>query len=240
MGSTRWQWVFPSGPIALAAFSFGMSTALASPIFTMPASPSPQTVQVAMRGEYAQIDTKPIAATMLQLQQTSGSENDALIAQIEHEPENYAPPVLFVLAKVLFAKGNLDDAIFWFNAARLRGDFDASRCADPSARSAIPALVNSIPVALRRAQFDNLDKLTAIVDRVVQWDKSTPYNYEYRWINLHGLNALSSGLGDASANDKPLSLPQEQWPALAEKNRMDYLASLDTAIAQITKARAVK
>jgi hypothetical protein len=93
---------------------------------------------------------------------------------------------------------------------------------------------------LRRAQFDDLGKLEAIVDRVVEWDKSTTYNYEYRWINLHGLNALSIGLGEATANDKPLSMPQDQWPALAEKNRKEYLASLDAAIEQVTKARAMK
>ena len=193
-----------------------------------------------MHGEYASIDTKPIAAVMIRLQKTVGHENDGLIVEIEHAPGNYAPPIFFALSRTLFKQGDLDDAMFWFNAARLRAEFDAARCADPTARSAVSAMVSTMPVELRRAQFNDLMKLKDTIHKVVEWDRSTPYNYEYRWINLSGLNAISSGMGDAAADNKPLSLPKEQWPALAEKNRQDYLASLDAAIDQVTKARAAK
>jgi len=39
--------------------------------------------------------------------------------------------------------------------------------------------------------------LKGTIDRVLAWDDSTPYRYDYRWINLHGLNAIHSGLGGA-------------------------------------------
>lgn len=39
-----------------------------------------------------------------------------------------------------------------------------------------------------------------------------------------------AGLAVQTAKQKPLSLPADQWPDLARKNRADYLASLDEAI----------
>ena len=207
---------------------------------TMPATTQQHNVEIAMHGQYASIDTKTIAEVMIRLQKTAGHENDGLIVEIEHEPGNYAPPVFFELSRTLFKQGNIDDAVFWFNAARLRGDFDAARCADPTARSAVSAMVSTMPVELRRGQFNDMTKLKDTINKVLTWDRTTPYDYDYRWINLHGMNAISSGMGDAAADNKPLSLPKEQWPALAEKNRQDYLASLDAAIDQVTKARAAK
>jgi len=230
----------PDDPSAPDSFQSKIpATALGSAV-TMPAVTGQRNVQIAMRGEYASIDTKPAADVMIRLRKTTAHENDGLIDEIEQESENYAPPVFFELSRVLFKEGNIDDAVFWYNAAKLRGDFDAARCADPTARSAISAIVTTMPDELRRAQFDDTKKLKNIVKKVVQWDKVTPYNYDYRWINLHGMNAMLRGMGNAASDNKPLSLPKEQWPSLAEKNRRDYLASLDVATDQIAKAKAVK
>jgi hypothetical protein len=207
---------------------------------TSAASPAGRQIQIQVRpqGEYAAIDTKLAIQTIRRLQGTAGNESDEAIADVESKSGNYAPPVLFVLAGLLYKQGKSDDAIFWFNAARLRANFDAARCADESARSAVPALVGQIPIQLRRLQFDDLAKLKDIIHRVVQWDESTPYNYDYRWINLHGLDAIGSGLGNADATNKPLSLPRGEWDALAQKTRADYLGSLDAAIAAYDKQKA--
>lgn len=189
-----------------------------------------QQVEVPMQGVYATIDTKPIMEVMHKLQTTVGNENDDLISDVEKHSGNYAPPVFFALANLLFQQGKVDDALFWLNAGRLRADFDAKRCADASARSAVSALVMQMPLPLRRAEFNDVTKLRQIIRKVVQWDESTPYNYEFRWINLSGMDAMQSGLGSANAKQKPLSLPADQWPDLARKNRADYLASLNEAI----------
>ena len=195
-------------------------------------SPSgPNDATVTPKGEYATIDTKPIEAVMLRLKNTVGHENDDLIHEIQQHSDKYAPPVFFVLADLLYRQGNLADAIFWFNAGRLRANFDAARCADVSARDAVSVLVLETPTDLRKAQFNNVDDLRSIVQKVIQWDAATPYHYEYRWINLHGMNAIESGLGQSAANSLPLSLPQSTWADLAKKNRDNYAKGLESAIA---------
>jgi hypothetical protein len=197
-----------------------------------------QQILVKPQGEYATIDTRLATTTVLKLRDTAGHENDELISDVENNSGNYAPPVLFMLATVLYKQGRSDDAIFWFNAARLRANFDAARCADESAKSGVPELVAQIPIQLRRSQFDDPAKLRDIVHRVVRWDESTPYNYDYRWINLHGMNAMLSGMGNADVAKKPLSLPPDEWDALAQKTRTDYLGSLDSAIKTYEQQKA--
>jgi hypothetical protein len=146
------------------------------------------------------------------------------------------PPALFSLANLFYKQGDIDKAIFWFNAARLRGNFDADLCTDISARSAIPAMVQQIPIDLRKKQFDDIPKLKSIIDRVLKWDEETPYNYDHRWISLHGMNAINNSLGNG-AQTGSLTVPRENWDALAKKNREQYRASLSDAIDTIQKQR---
>jgi hypothetical protein len=53
------------------------------------------------------------------------------------------PPVLFFLAEWYYKRGQIDEAIFWLNAAGLRGLFDAAICTDRSAGSAMTELDQS-------------------------------------------------------------------------------------------------
>lgn len=196
-------------------------------------------VEVAPKGEFASIDTKPTIAIMQKLHATSGNENDDLIASIEKNSGNYMPPVLFALADLLYRQGNTDDAIFWFNAARLRGNIDAAICKDVSARSAIPALVQQIPRDLIKRQFDDLPKLKSLVTRVIDWDVSTPYSYDRLWINLHGMQAINSGLSNSTSTDQ-FSEPADKWAPIANETREQYRKSLDEAIEFVRKDREIK
>ena len=228
-------------PQAIQAFADTYPCAavrLAPQPFTASPAGRQMQIQVHPQGEYAAIDTKQAIETIHRLQGTVGNDNDGLISDVENNSGNYAPPVLFALTSLLYKQGRSDDAIFWFNAARLRANFDAARCADVSARSAVPALVAQIPVQLRRSQFDDPAKLKDIIHRVMQWDESTPYNYDYRWINLHGMDAIRSSMGNADTTNRPLSLPREEWGVLAQKTRTDYLGSLNAAIEAYEKQTA--
>jgi hypothetical protein len=82
-------------------------------------------------GEYASINMKPMITILQKLQSTSGHENDALLEDIEQNAGNYVPPVLMALGVIRFRQSKIEDAIFWFNAGRLRAMFDAARCTDP-------------------------------------------------------------------------------------------------------------
>lgn len=54
--------------------------------------------------------------------------------------------------------------------------------------------------------FKRLTKLEELVPKVVEWDRKTPYNYDHRWINLHGMDAMLSGLDAGSSSGKPATL----------------------------------
>jgi len=198
-----------------------------------------KTVEVAPTGEFSSIDTKPTIAIMNKLHSTLAHENDSLVEQIKRNPGDYMPPALFALADLLYRQGDIDNAIFWFNAARVRGLFDAALCTDVSARSAIPAIVQQIPRDLIKRQFDDIPKLKNTIDRVLKWDEATPYNYDHRWISLHGMRAINSGMGNA-ASSAPLMVSRDSWTILAKKNRDQYRTSFDQAIDTVQKQRATK
>jgi hypothetical protein len=186
-------------------------------------------------GEYATINMKPTITLLQKLQTTSGRENDALMAEIEQNPGNYVPPVLMALAVVRFREGRIEDALFWYNAGRLRAMYDAARCSDMSARSAVTALVYKTPKELLKAQFDDLTRLRNIVTRVVKWDEVTPQNYEYRWISLHGMGAINSGFGNTNGSSSPLTVSREKWGSLAIQTREEFRTGMEKAIEQYQK-----
>lgn len=178
-------------------------------------------------GEYAEIDTHRENLVILMLQE-GGEDRKKAMRMILSQPERYAPPVLMALSYFLFQDGRKDEAAFWFYAGQLRARFDANRCADVTARQAVSILNNQFGPPINQYMFQdaNIPKLEALVPRVVAWDRKTPHKYDHRWINLHGRNAMSASLASQKgkpAEAKPLSMPQAQWPRIAEKTRNDYL-----------------
>jgi hypothetical protein len=176
-------------------------------------------------GEYATIDTKADIAIIQQLRTGAPTENADLASQVTRDSGHYSPPVLFALAEWYYRRGQIDDALFWLNAAGLRGLFDAKICTDTSAQSAIAELSQMMPPDLYRQQWKDPARIKTIVDRVIDWDAKTPADYDHRWISLHGLKAVNSGLG-MSNPPGPLTLPQAQWHDIGEKNRQSYRADM--------------
>lgn len=190
------------------------------------------TVTLTPRGEYAGIDTRLAVRTMKELTRGTDEERLRAMRAVIAAPQNYAPPVFYVLSSLLFASGRKDDAAFWFYAGQLRARFDANRCNDVSARSAVAVLNDRYGTPINQYTFKNPDKLAALVEKVVKWDRDTPHSYDHRWINLSGMGATTSAMGKASPGT-PLSLPEAQWEAIAEKTRTDYLAGLRAALKQV-------
>lgn len=196
-----------------------------------------KSIEAIPSGEFASIDTKPSIAIMQKLNATAAYENDALVGQIVHDSGNFIPPVFIALANLYYRQGNFDNAIFWFNAGRLRTTLDALLCTDPSAASAVAALVAQVPKDLIKKQFEDMPKFKSIVENVLKWDASTAYSYDHRWISLHGMRAVMSGVS-TDAQSGPLTIPRERWDEVAKQNRDAYRKSLDKAIETVQKARA--
>jgi hypothetical protein len=185
------------------------------------------------QGPFAQIDTRLANETIEVLEKGNAKEQQRAIERIKAGPQNFAPPVLYALANVLFERGEKDDATFWYYAGQLRARFDANRCADVTARQAVRELNRSFGVGINKYAFEDLPKLEALIPRVVEWDRRTPHKYDHRWINLHGMEAMRSGLGGKSGAVPALSAPEAEWEKIAEKTREDYLDGFKKAVARV-------
>ena len=170
-----------------------------------------------------------------------GNENIAIrdnaIATIIRNPELYNPTVFYKLSENLFQQGKKEDALFWFYAGQLRARYDANRCADETARSAVSVLNENYGPSINKYAFENLDKFEKIIANVIEFDKNTKHLYDQRWINLHGMGVMIDDLGDNKGAKRIQSLPSEEWAGIAEKTRNEYFDGFKETMKEI---RAMK
>jgi hypothetical protein len=188
-------------------------------------------VAVEPTGVYKTIDVRLANDTIKALHDKKEDKRLAVISAIRNRPEDFAPPVLYVLSSVLFEQDKKDEAMFWFYAGQLRGRIDANICADKSARGAIAAMNEKFGPVINQYSFKNIPLLTNTVERVVAWEENTQCNYDRRWINLHGMNAMT---GDTNA---PLSAPKEEWEAIRKQTREQYRSEFQKALAEFNKLK---
>jgi hypothetical protein len=150
---------------------------------------------------------------------TNISGKAKLIDSIEQNPNSYNPPVLFVLSYELYHFGNKINGMFWFYLAQLRARYDVNRCADKTANASDYDLTFGPPI--NAFSSAHLDTLTQVIVKVIAFEKSNEENYDQRWINLTGMDAMSAGLGE-KLDKKQLSLPKSEWPEIKKKTIEDY------------------
>ena len=169
-----------------------LACAISTSIFSAMGTAGAKEIILPISGQYKTIDTKLATATIKLLQSKSKASQDKAIKAIEAAPDRYAPPVLYQLSATLFQRAEKDKAAFWFYAGQLRGRYDANRCGDLSARSAIAVMNDQFgqPINQYMYMFSNLSKLEKVVPEVLAWDKKTAHNYDQRWINLHGMGSM--------------------------------------------------
>lgn len=187
------------------------------------------------RGEYAKIDTRVAREAIDALSSGAQDRKARTIAAVTAAPEKYAPPVFYALSRALFEQDKKDEGAFWFYAGQLRARFDANRCADASARQAVSLLNREYGGPVNKHAMQDLAKLEKLVERVVDWDRRTPHQYDHRWINLHGMGAMLSA--QEGAKPAPLSLPKSDWAAIADKTRQDYLSGFRKAMERMKQQR---
>ena len=172
-------------------------------------------------GVYKEIDmTNTIRIVKLLVDtSTNFAAKNKLIDSIEQNPNNYIPPVLYVLSYEVFNSGNKMDGSFWFYLAQLRARYDVNRCADKTANAS--EYNSTFGPAINKYALIRLDTLQQVITKVVAFERSNQENYDQRWINLTGMNAMSEGLSKKSDN-KPLSLPKNEWAEIRKKTIDDY------------------
>ena len=193
-----------------------------------------QVIHIKPTGVYATINTSGDIKLMKTLTNGSPDEKARTIKFVLQSPTKYSPCVLFALSSAMSERGDKDDAVFWFLVADLRAHYDAQRCADDSARSGASALRQQFGESIYPYMRQNSNKLESAIPKVLVWDESHAYDYDHRWINLHGLKAF----GEAK-NQPELSLPKSEWPAIRTKVRSNFAQEYKNTVA-VLNGKSIK
>lgn len=181
-----------------------------------PATSRTQVIYFKPIGEYATVKTSDDIRIIRFLMRGTTEAKAAAVRKVLSAPGRFSPPVLFAVSAALMQQNRQDEGFFFYLAADLRAKYDAERCADDSARSGISSLSATFaPVQYFR---NNASKLYPVLQKVIEWDTNTPYDYDNRWINMHGLKAFAE-----KGNLDPLSFPKSEWPLIQERTRKSFL-----------------
>lgn len=142
--------------------------------------------------------------------------------RVEQHPARYHPGVFFVLATIRLTQERHGDAMFWFYAGQLRTRFDVNRSADKLAGTVLSRYNDGFGPPINRYAFQHLDELEATVERVLEFDRSTPHHYDPRWINRHTPGAMVAALSRQPLDPTTMTRPADEWPAIAERTRAEY------------------
>lgn len=143
------------------------------------------------------------------------------VDNILKNPNFYNPPVIYALSRELFNQGKNEDAAYWFYLAQLRARYDSNLCLDNTAKQAVSVLNAEYGPEINKYAFQDINKLEIIVTKVVNFIRINEENYDHRWINLHGMDAVLAGMGNKSGK-KELSQPKDKWAEIKKKTLDDY------------------
>lgn len=162
-------------------------------------------------------------------------ERENELKAVEENAAAYPPPVFFFIARSLWREGRKEDAAFWLYAGQLRTRFDAARCGDPAAKEAVTLLSDTYGTEITEGLSEDLDAAKAAVHKVLEWDKKTGREYDPRWINLHAVTAYLGASGAQIPDTVTITAPKEQWAAIGEQTRKQFLQDFEQAAAKIQK-----
>ncbi|RYE25947.1 MAG: hypothetical protein EOP51_02250 [Sphingobacteriales bacterium] len=181
-----------------------------------------QTQEIEPAGVFKTIDVARQNAAIHNLIKGSNEVKASTVSEICGNPNYYNPPVIYALSRELYNDGRKDDAMYWFYVAQLRARYDANLCMDKSAVEGVAALNNEYGPGINEYAFSDFEKLTVTIKKVVSFVSKNDENYDHRWLNLYGMQAIISGLDEDKAENKQLSKPQSQWARIKKKTIEDY------------------
>jgi hypothetical protein len=180
-----------------------------------------QTKEIKPKGVFKEIDVARHNEAIEILNGKNKKLKQHTVDSILKNPNFYNPPVIYALSRELFRQDKKDDAIYWFYLAQLRARYDANLCMDNSAKQAVTALNGEYGPDINKYAFQDIDKLEKTITKVVDFVRTNEENYDHRWINLHGMNAVVAGT-DEKSEEKELSQPQDKWTEIKKKTVDDY------------------
>ena len=180
-----------------------------------------QTIKIEPKGIFKEIDVARHNTAIETLNGKNTELKQQTIDSILKNPNYYNPPVIYALSRELFIQDKKDEAAYWFYLAQLRARYDANLCMDNSAKQAVSVLNNEFGPDINKYAFQDIDKLEKTVTNVVDFVRANEESYDHRWINLHGMDAISSSMDDKSEKNE-LSQPKKKWKKIKLNTVDDY------------------
>ncbi|GAA3718323.1 hypothetical protein [Oceanisphaera sediminis] len=191
-----------------------------------PATSSQSPQEITPKGEFAQIDVSRSQQAMDAI--TSG--NADTINEILKTPNEYAPPVLYLMSAIMFDNDYQDQATFWYYAAQLRARSDANKSGDDTAHTAVNQLNQRFGVRIAPYSMSNPQRLQGIVSQVLEWDSEQSRSYDPRWIALQGKDVVTETKVDFA--------PRERWQEIDALTRGQFRQGLEQALTKLREAPA--
>jgi hypothetical protein len=170
-----------------------------------------------------------VLTEVLALAQRPASDDDAVIAQLSKDRNQLAAPYLYELARRTFPRDK-PRALYWFNLAELRMQYDARRCQDESARDAL-GIAQSTLAPLVGAVVDfarDKSKVAASLRSLRSRDEVFDGQASPWWICSHTDQALQAGAKGATLKSDEWLKPENEWWAIQQSVK----ALLDENIAR--------
>lgn len=180
-----------------------------------------QTTNITPKGIYKEIDVTRHNKVIEILNGKNKKLKTQTVDSILAKPNHYNPPVLYALSRELYNRDQKDLATFWFYTAQLRARYDANLCLDNTAKQAVSILNSDYGPDINKYAFQNTDNLEITVTKVVDFVRTNEEDYDHRWINLHGMDAVMTGM-DNDSGEKELSQPKDKWADIKKKTVDDY------------------
>jgi hypothetical protein len=186
------------------------------------------------KGIYKEIDVEKSNKIVEILKSENINSKIQIVDSIIKKPNDYNPTVLYALSKELYDNNKKDEATYWFYLAQLRARYDANLCLDNSAKQAVSILNNEYGPNINKYAFQNIDFLEKTVKKVVDFAKNNDENYDHRWLNLHGMDAVLASM-DEKAEKKELSKPKKEWKKIKQKTIEDYFNGFTEYLKSVKK-----
>lgn len=168
------------------------------------------------KGIYKEIDVDRHNKVIEILNGDDKNLKDKIVDSVLTNPNYYNPPVIYALSKELFARDRKREASYWFYVGQLRARYDANLCLDNTAKQGVSVLNGIYGPDINKYAFENIDSLEVTVNKVISFVRTNGENYDHRWINLHGMDAVQN------INAKEISQPKDKWPEIKTKTVDDY------------------
>ncbi|WP_319782958.1 hypothetical protein [Oceanisphaera sp. IT1-181] len=184
--------------------------------------------KVTPKGEFASIDISKSQQAMDAI--TSGKGE--MINTILKAPNDYAPPVLYLISAIMFDNEYQDQATFWFYAAQLRARSDANKSGDETAHAAVSQLNQRFGAKITPYSMSNPERLKGIVSQVLAWDGEQTRNYDARWVALQSKDVLTESTVDFA--------PKQKWQEIDVLTRNQFRQGLEQALTKIAQPAPAK